>query len=317
MYYRIARRAHTIRLWGPTHHVPVNAPGGLGYTYPNPIGLPGNRVWLSWRGGNWLPTYSVLAAGRWSAAREIVRGPRHQRPYAKYAPGPMGSGIVHIAFTETHPSESHSHVHYLQYRMGRGFFRANGRRAGRLSDLPLLGSATDLVHGYDSQGRSWVMDVSDDGAGNPVVAYSVGFGRKVQWFRSARWTGDDWLDRRVAPAYATRRHGDAAGHFQSGGIVLDHRNPSIAYLTRVVRDRGVVEMWHTEDDGGSWERVRRLSPRGQNCYRPAAPVNGPFRVVVFVCGYQSDWTRYATAISCSTPIAPARVASRPSPACPR
>jgi hypothetical protein len=294
----------------------VNAPGPLGYTYPNPIGLPGNRLWLSWRGGNWLPTYSVYSGGRWAPAREIVRGPNQQRPYAKYAAGPEGSGIVHIAFTETHPAQSRTHVHYLQYRMGRGFFRANGSRAGNLRELPLSGSAGDLVHDYDDgEGRSWVMDVADDGAGNPVIAYSVGFGRSRQWFRSARWTGTRWRDSRVAPAYATKRHERAAGLFQTGGIVLDHRNASLAYLTRVVRDRGQVELWHTDDAGRSWERVRRLSPRGQNCYRPAAPVNGPYRVVVFVCGFQSHWTRYATSIRCSTPIAPER-ANRPA-VCPR
>jgi hypothetical protein len=91
LYYRVATRRHSIAHWGPTHHLPVNAPGRLGFTYPNPIGLPHGRLWLSWRGGGWLPTYSIYASGHWSAAREIVRGPGGQRPYAKYAAGPRGA----------------------------------------------------------------------------------------------------------------------------------------------------------------------------------------------------------------------------------
>jgi hypothetical protein len=302
LYYRVATRRHSIARWGPTHHLPVNAPGRLGYTYPNPIALPGGRIWLSWRGGRWLPTYSIYKGGRWAPAHEIVHGPDGQRPYAKYAAGPAGRGVVHMAFTETHPSESRTHVHYLQYRLGRGFFRADGRRAGSAGDLPLTGDRSDLVRRYHaSDGRAWVMDVADDGAGRPVIVYSVGFGRSRQAFRFARWTGERWLDRRITSAYGTVRHGRRAGLFQTGGIVLDHRDPSIVYLSRIVGDRGRIEAWRTADGGRTWERLRRLSPAGQNCYRPAAPVSGSQRVVLFVCGYQSHWKQYATTIRCALP----------------
>lgn len=297
MYYRVARRAHSIAAWGPTHRVPVNAPGRLGYTYPNPIRLPGDRIWLAWRGGGWLPTFSIYRAGRWAPAREIVHGPSGQRPYAKYAAGPPGSGIVHIAFTEAHPELRPTHVRYVQYRLGRGFFHADGRRAGRLRDLPLASAHTDLVQPYrEDEGRAWVMDVADDGHGNPVIVSSVGFGRRRQLFRSARWTGEGWTTSRITPAYATTRHRGAPAWFQTGGIVLDHRDPSLVYLSRVVRERGAIELWRTPDAGRTWARVERISPPGLNAYRPAAPITGDLRVVAYVTGSQTHWRRFTTAI---------------------
>jgi hypothetical protein len=301
LYYRVATHRHSVAAWGPTHILPVNAPGRLGFTYPNPVRLPGGRIWLSWRGGGWLPTYSIYKGGNWAPARELIAGPHGQRPYAKYAGGSRDDGIVHIAFTETIPAESKTHVHYLRYRFGKGFFRADGRRAGGLRALPLTGDDGDLVHPYNKLGRSWVMDVADDGTGKAVIVFSVGFARKHQSFRYARWTGKKWLDRKITSAYAGERHGRKAGMFQTGGIVLDHRDPSIVYLTRVVKNRGVVEMWQTPDGGVTWKRVRRLSPRGQNCFRPAAPVDGRAQAVLYVCGRQSHWQHYATSIVSTVP----------------
>jgi hypothetical protein len=44
---RVVVTKYSIRRWGPTHHLPVNAPGRLGYTYPDPIGLPDGRLFLA------------------------------------------------------------------------------------------------------------------------------------------------------------------------------------------------------------------------------------------------------------------------------
>lgn len=297
MYYRVATRPHSVAAWGPTHHVPTNARGRLGYTYPNPIALPGGRLWLSWRGGGWLPTYSIYKDGRWSRAREIVRGPDGQRPYAKYAAG--RGGTVHIAFTEAHPERRRTRVHYLRYRAGRGFYRADGSLAG--TRTPLASSRADLVHPYDDKlGRPWVMDVADDGRGRPVIVYAVGYWRSHQYFWYARWTGKRWLRAQIAPAFGSTRN-LGAGRFQTGGIVLDHRDPRRVYLTRVVGGLGRIEQWQTTDRGATWAFVKTLSPVGQNCFRPAAPASGESRMVVFVCGRVQHWQRYATRITAAEP----------------
>lgn len=296
MYYRVAERRNSIARWGPTRSVPVNAPGRLGYTYPNPLALSGGRLWLSWRGGGWLPTYSIYAAGRWSAAQEIIRGARGHRPYAKYAGGPAGSGVVHMAFNEGHPETTATNVRYLRYRLGVGFTGADARRVGSVSELPLHATRAETVHRYNARtGRSWVMDIADDGHGRAVIVYSVGFGRARQAFRYARWTGHGWLDRPITTAYtATRR--TATGAFQTGGIVLDHNDPATVYLSRVVGRHARVEEWQTPDAGMTWARVRTLSPARRHCFRPAAP-RGTARVLLFVCGRVSHWQRFTTTIN--------------------
>lgn len=295
MYYRIAARPHSISRWGPTMTVPVNAAGRLGYTYPNPIALPGGRLWLSWRGGGWLPTYSIYKSGQWSAAQEIVRGSNGHRPYAKYAAG--RGGTVHLAFTQAHPELQRTNVYYLRYSNGEGFYAADGKLAGSGRDLPMHVSRADLVQPYDDEeGRAWVMDVADDRTGHPVIVYSVGFWRSRQAFKYARWNGERWVRSTIASAFENVR-GARVGRFQTGGIVLDHRDPRIVYLTRVIGTRARVEQWRTPDGGGSWELVRQLSPEGQNCFRPAAPVSGTSKVVLFVCGRISHWQRFKTRIT--------------------
>ncbi len=42
-----------------------------------------------------------------------------------------------------------------------------------------------------------------------------------------------------------------APHY-SGGIVLDHEDPSVVYLSRPVAGAFEIERWWTEDGGSSW-----------------------------------------------------------------
>ena len=60
LYHRTTTEPARIANWGPERTVPVNTPGGYGYTYPNPIWSPlDQKLYLFWRGGNFLPTLST------------------------------------------------------------------------------------------------------------------------------------------------------------------------------------------------------------------------------------------------------------------
>ena len=73
MRYRISLHPWSISELGPVHTVATNVPGGLGYTYPNPVQLR-DKLWLFWRGGDWNPTFSYTEDGiHWVPARELVR----------------------------------------------------------------------------------------------------------------------------------------------------------------------------------------------------------------------------------------------------
>lgn len=300
MYYRETIRGHDIRRWTRTRTVPVNARGELGYTYPNPVSIGGGRTFVAWRGGCWRPTFAIRKGSHWSPAREIVRGPKRQRPYAKYAPGKPGSGVVHACYTEAHPAQARTNVYCLNFHEGT-FRRSDGRVVGSVRRLPMPASAGDLVYRYEQAlGRAWVMDVSDDGNGNTVVVYSVGFNRNWQRFYSARWTGSAWQVSRITPAYSDNRQRFRAGAFETGGIAIDPQDPDVVYPARIVGGRGIVERWTSPDHGLTWVRDRRLSPGGRNCFRPTATVQGGRTVVLYLCGTLRYWTRFDTAVYATT-----------------
>ena len=102
MHYRASRQPFDLHAgFGPERQVRTNTPGGLGFTYPNPVPTR-DKLWLFWRGGNWYPTFSYTRDGvHWARARTLVVGPKRQRPYAKYVGGPDGS--IHIVLSEGHP----------------------------------------------------------------------------------------------------------------------------------------------------------------------------------------------------------------------
>ena len=88
-------------------------PGGLGFTYPNPIQQRG-KLWLFWRGGGWNPTFSYTRDGRtWVPARELLRSNDPERPYAKYVGD--GDRSIHGIFTEGHANSFHNSLYYLRY----------------------------------------------------------------------------------------------------------------------------------------------------------------------------------------------------------
>ena len=85
MHYLIAIRPASISGWGEERVVTTNTRGSHGFTYPNPI-FVGGQLFLFWRGGNWLPTYSrFVRYDPWATARSIVPGGPGQRLYFKYA----------------------------------------------------------------------------------------------------------------------------------------------------------------------------------------------------------------------------------------
>jgi hypothetical protein len=296
MYYRTTVHAGRISRWTRTRTVPVNAPGGLGYTYPNPLRLA-DGVFLAWRGGGWLPTFSVRrAGGRWSRAREIVRGPAGQRPYAKYAlAGPAGDA-VHVAYTERHPVSGRTGVHYLRYRHGSGLYGADGSQVAGRSAMPVPSRAGNTVEPYSAEtGSSWVMDVADD-RGRPVIVYARGLGRADMTFRYARHDGRRWETHTIATASDASWQEFKGGTFETGGIVLDHEDPSTVVLSRVEGGEAVVQEWTTPDGGATWKQVRRLSPKGRHCFRPAVSRGDGLRskLVGFICGRLDHWTDFDT-----------------------
>ena len=79
----------------------------------------------------------------------------------------------------------------------------------------------------------------------------------------------------------------------SGGIVFDHANPAVVYLSRQVAAQWQIERWETTDDGVTWSR-RLLTPGSlEKNVRPAvARGGGP----LWMRGGYVNYRRYRTTI---------------------
>ena len=130
----VSLHPYSIDGFGPVHTVPTNVPGGLGYTYPNPIQLRGQAV-------------AVLARRRLEPDVLLHRGrPRTGRRPASSCTSATGSGPmrstsataarIHGIFTDGHPTSWKNSLHYMRYEAG-NLFAAGGRRLGSLSSVPL------------------------------------------------------------------------------------------------------------------------------------------------------------------------------------
>ena len=295
MRYRVSREPHDLHHgFGGEREVRTNSAGGLGFTYPNAVATR-RRLWLFWRGGNWYPTFSSTPDGRhWARARTLVRGPAGQRPYAKYAAGPDGS--IHMIFTEGHPSSFSTSLYYARYRSGR-FYRADGHPFASLRDLPLRTRQLDVIYRYDpAAGRAWPHDVAVFSPSRPVVTYTLRLGgpNGADTYVYGHWDGTAWRSSPIVPA------GHGYPTFHSGGITLDHEDPSRLVLSRRPGQYYEVELWRTPDRGLSWLPplpVTQGSPH--HTFRPVIPrgFSDPTRVIVLhVDGMPASFRNFRTVV---------------------
>jgi hypothetical protein len=301
MYVRTTRRPGDIRRWDPLRRVRPNTPGGLGWTYPNPVELRAERrIWLFWRGGNWQPTFSASRDGRhWSRARTLIRGPGDNRPYAKYASN--GRDSIDVAYTEGHPGSYRTGIRYARYRRG-AIRTAGGRLIARMRSLPFAAGRGQSVYRPGRRGRAWVFDVARDGRGRPVIAYVTYPSESRPLYRYARWTGSRWRNHDVVPA------GPPIAGDYAGGMSLDHEDPATVYLSRKVDGDFEVERWHTRNGGRGWTHVSvTKGSRGVDNIRPVAPrgLRGDDTVVWLrgrYPGYRAYMTRVTTLRDAPKPL---------------
>ncbi|HEX6677798.1 MAG TPA: BNR-4 repeat-containing protein [Actinomycetes bacterium] len=299
MYYRRTVNPEDVTTWGPEQHVPTNTGGGSkGYTYPNPVQLSAenNRLWLFWRGGNFNPSFSTSDDEvHWAPARTLISVPG-QRPYAKYASN--GTDTIHVAFTQGHPRDVATNIYYVRYRAG-NLQHASGRLIAPLSRGAITPSQADHVytaalhHGQ----RAWVHDVAADAAGRPVVTYASFPSTSDHRYHYSRWTGSRWVDHEIARAGGSMSVDPGEPHY-SGGITLDHEDPSYVYLSRKVHGHFEVSLWHTRDGGHSWTSRPVTGGSARGNYRPVSPRGrtGPDMNVVWMRGGYPSYLTYQTGV---------------------
>lgn len=285
MRYMVSLHAYSITEFGRVHTVPTNVPGGLGYTYPNPIRLK-DKLWLFWRGGGWNPTFSYTDDGlKWVPARELVYFGHEQRPYAKYVGD--GQRSIHAIFSDGHVSSWKNSLHYLRYESG-NLYAVGGRRLATLQSVPLHTSKLDHVYDYSSRGgRAWPQDIALTSEGRPRIVYIRRIGGRDMYYY-AYHNGTRWVSRKIV---------EAGGN--SAGATLDHDDPRFVYLSRKIGRWRQVEQWFTSDEGRTWTtRQLTADPSGFGV-RPVTPrgLRGANRIL-YVWGDERthSWNDFTTRI---------------------
>jgi BNR repeat-containing family member len=297
MSYRTTLRPYNISAWGHTRQVRSQLRGPEGFTYPNPVTLSAehDKLYLFWRGADWSQDFATRTInGRWSRARRLIAATR-ERPYVKVASN--GRDTIALAFTNGHPRGVVTSVYYAAYHGG-SLWTAAGRRIARMENGPISPPQADLVYNAAKTGvRAWVWDVALDPAGRPVIVYATfpARSRHVYWY--AKWTGRQWISHRMTvggPSISPR----TIETEYSGGLALDHADPSIVYLSRKVGRWFEVERWTTTDGGYSWQFATVLRTRGSDNVRPVVPrgSSGPIDVL-WLHGHYDGFTDYRTSIA--------------------
>lgn len=299
MNYRTTLRPYDIARWGPVHHVTSDVSGGTkGFTYPNPVILSAEHdaLYLFWRGDDWSQDFATRTlGGRWSPARRLIAVPG-QRPYVKVASN--GTNTIALAFTNGHPRGVVTSIYYAAYRDG-SLWTAAGRRIASADAGPISPSQADLVYNAAKTGvRAWVWDVALDARGRPVVVYATfpSPSRHVYWY--ATWTGQRWVSHTLtAGGPSISPHTIETDY--SAGVVLDHANPSIVYLSRKVHGWFEIERWTTSDGGASWHYSTVARTPGHDDIRPVVPrgsTGGPIQVL-WLHGHYGTYRHYRTSIA--------------------
>ena len=298
LYYRTTLRPEDITAWGPVQHVRSLLRGGFGFTYPNPVILSGegNKLYLFWRGARWGIDYATRTVdGRWSRARHLIAAPG-ERPYLKDAA--IDGNKIGLAFTNGHPRERLTSVFYASYRAGE-LRHADGRPIEKMGRRSIRPVAADVVYDARRTGApSWVWDVAFDRDRRPVIVYATfpSPTDHVYWY--AKFNGRRWVSHLIAHAGPSISPTTIEFEY-SGGMALDHANPSIVILSRKVGRTFRLERWSTPNGGVSWRHtpivstgsddVRPVVPRGAD---PSSPLG-----LLWLQGNYGSYTSYRTSIA--------------------
>ena len=284
-------------------------------TYPNPVMLTAeaNAIYLFWRGDSWKPTFSTSTdAGRsWSPAKVIVArtgAGNDNRPYVKIASD--GKDRIHLIFTDGHPrNEASNSVYYACYRNG-AFYKADGTRIVSVAQLPFTPEQADCVYSAAATGaRAWVFDVAADEAGRPVIAYTQLPEETDHRYHYACWDGAKWLDTELCAGGKwfpqTKPGTKETETYYSGGLALDHDNPSVVYLSRPLNGVREIERWTTPDAGKTWKSEAVTSGSKHDNIRPVVvrhySADGPTVLWLNLSGRYLHYTDYRASIKMNQP----------------
>jgi hypothetical protein len=269
-------------------------------TYANPFHLANDggrpRTYLFSRGANFNPVYRIHDDGAdpnaWSAAKNFILNAPN-RPYLKYDSNNLDR--VSFLFTDANPGSARNNVYFMYLKDGM-LHNADGSVIRKLSDGPIAPSDAGKVFDHlanpaVTDDNSWVWDLATDPrTGHPIATF-VSFRGIEHFYHYAWFDGHQWIDHLLDVVTGDSIEGKGLGDNYSGGLVLDHTDPSIMYLSHVVDGHYALDQWKTRDGGATWTKKRIATEGSKKILRPFVPLNRPAdtEMVVWLSGDYSSW----------------------------
>ncbi|PRD48118.1 BNR-4 repeat-containing protein [Sphingobacterium haloxyli] len=297
-FMRTSKKAENITEWEEERVIPF---GGKRITYSHPVMLKeeGNRIYMFWRGSDWRPSFSFSddLGDSWSPAEALIesKGVKN-RPYLKVHSN--GKDRIDFIFTDGHPAvEPTNSVYHFYYKEGI-FHQTSGEQLSALNGSAIQHERVHKVYdGEKSSIRAWISDVALDKNGTPVVVYTRFPQDTDHRYHYAQWNGKRWLDEEICKGGGSMpvvKPGEKVRepHY-SGGIALDHHDPSNVYLSRKVDRFFEVEHWKRK--GKRWIHTKITSGSGIDNIRPYAVFSftgDP--IVLWMTGTYNHYTQFDT-----------------------
>ncbi len=270
------------------------------YTYVNPVYVEREAaMYLYWRGVDFKPNVSrSLNEGKdWEVGKIFILPDRiykDRRPYLKVSGGTQVD--MHYAFTDGHPrNEESNSIYYCQYNDG-VYQTANGEYISDWDNLPISPVKCDRVFdGGGEKGKAWIWDVAENKKGNPVIVFaafpnddkvntapyrdSVGNVLRSDMIENhiyyyACWNKGKWVVNEMVNSgkwFPMTEEGENEYESNySAGLVLDHEDPSVVYLSRLVNGTFELEKWETKNLGQTWNVTSITSDSSFDNVRPTA-----------------------------------------------
>ncbi len=218
----------------------------------------------------------------------------NERPYLKVDGN--GSNTIALAFTNGHPRNVPTSIYYAAYRDG-WLWTAGGRRIARMGHGPISPSQADVVYNAHATGvRSWVWDVALGKGDHPVIVYATFPSNANHAYWYARFDGRRWVSHFLTYAGPSISP-DTIEYEYSGGITLDHSDPSILYLSRKVGGSYQIERWVTSDGGARWRHSVVVRGGAVDNVRPVVPRGGGPTSLLWLRGDYINYRSYRTEIA--------------------
>jgi hypothetical protein len=315
IYLAKAKNSEDMEEWETTEKLYLNDTlnyQGLSnsYTYTNICQLTKekNKMYLFWRGMDFKPNFSVSHDNgeSWENGKIFIlpdRTYKDRRPYLKMASN--HKDVIHFVFTDGHPrNEKSNSIYYLKYQNGI-LCKASNEKIIDWSELPIRPEQSDLVYDANISGqKACIWDIAENKQGNPVIVYSKFPNDSNHIYNYAVWDNMKWNNYELINSGGwfpeTPKGKIQSEPNYSGGITLDHTDPSIIYLSIMKNGKFEIEKWTTNNQGKDWSKESITKNSELNNVRPYVIQNYPtqdsLRVLWMSVKKYNHYTDYISSI---------------------